>query len=242
MAKVASEPYCAIEHSTLRENEVLSWLWIPIKGVNMPRAKLDQVFQHEARATTIKTFQRLRDILSDDRYISSQIVFVGHAFGGAVAAIVGLYFAYWIQSIKLNLKVLTFGVISFGAPRIGDEKFNEISNKMVPHARYTFENDHVPHFPLRVKGYKHSGFEIWIKAPDCDCLPKDSSVEYYDCNSRIESPSWTTITNFNPEENPNCNAGRSIADIPNDHFHNGPYFGQIMGDCPREKLERLFLL
>ncbi|KAG9297456.1 hypothetical protein G9A89_020857 [Geosiphon pyriformis] len=173
---------------------------------------------------------------------ATQIFFVGHAIGGAYASIAGIRWAmqrYLITESNLwpeiDMKDMGQQVITFGAPRIGNSRFSRFANDVIAHHRITHGNDHAPQFPLDRLKWNHFGFEIWIEPlENCNC-PDDVNFHpysYWDCNNkflqetqrRIWLEKWSS-------ENMECNGGQSIINVPDDLFHNGPYFGIRMGDC-----------
>ncbi|KAG9286917.1 hypothetical protein G9A89_000046 [Geosiphon pyriformis] len=171
-----------------------------------------------------------------------EIFFVGHGIGGAYASIAGIRWAiqrYEITQSKLwpEIDVNNIGqqIITFGAPRIGNNQFSNFANDIITHHRITHGNDHVPHFPRDLLKWKHFGFEIWIEPlENCNCSDDVNfhPYSYWDCNNRLlkltQREIW--IEKWN-SENMECNGGQSIINVPDDFFHDGPYFDIRMGDC-----------
>ncbi|KAG9285744.1 hypothetical protein G9A89_003423 [Geosiphon pyriformis] len=170
----------------------------------------------------------------------NEIIFTGHGLGGAYASIAGFQWAierYVITNGNLwpeiNLHGINQNIVTFGAPRIGNNAFSVGLNRVIYHYRITYGNDHVPHFPLAARGWKHFGIEIWIEPLNtCDC-PEDQE-KYWDCNNSELTrgrarQDW--ITGKYSNENKECNAGQLIDKVPDQFFHNGPYFKVEMGNC-----------
>ncbi|KAG9296493.1 hypothetical protein G9A89_015085 [Geosiphon pyriformis] len=125
---------------------------------------------------------------------------------------------------EIGLDKILSRILTFGAPKIGNNRFSVLIDQIAIHLRVTHGNDHVSHFPDDSMKWKHSGAEIWLQpSGNCDC--PENPYFYWDCNNLL-----------NPEElkyetNMECNAGQSITKVSDNLFHNGPYFGVIMGDC-----------
>ncbi|KAG9285480.1 hypothetical protein G9A89_010955 [Geosiphon pyriformis] len=133
--------------------------------------------------------QVIRRRMNDIGSSINEIMFVGHGFGGRYASIAGFQWAlerFVIMQKKLwpeiDLMKTHQEVITFGAPRVGNKEFSLSLNKAIDHYRFTHGNDHVPHFPSALMGWKHFGSEIWIEPLNgCDCSEDDQGT-YWDCN------------------------------------------------------------
>lgn len=82
------------------------------------------------------------------------IIVTGHSYGAAVAQ---------LMSLELLLYGLNNEVYNFGQPRIGDEKFANLVNKVQPNLwRFTHNKDVVPHLPpMEGFDFMHSCTEIF---------------------------------------------------------------------------------
>ncbi|KAG9296491.1 hypothetical protein G9A89_015083 [Geosiphon pyriformis] len=175
----------------------------------------------------------MQDIRNNLRLHSNikSIYFIGHGIGGAYALITGLLWKFeqsrvWQKNLwpGIGLDKIRSMILTFGAPKIGNNKLSTLIDQITTHLRVTHGNDHVPHFPDDSMNWKHSGVEIWLQpSENCEC-PEDPYF-YWDCNN-ISNPEERTY-----ETNMECNAGQSITEVSDDLFHNGPYFGVTMGDC-----------
>ncbi|KAG9305825.1 hypothetical protein G9A89_001114 [Geosiphon pyriformis] len=191
----------------------------------------------------------------NDFYVH-EIYFIGHAIGGAYAILAAeLWNIFRQKNVKARLYTLfPFRVITFGAPRVGNQNFARLVNTHYKtNIRVTYGNDHVPHFtvkkPFNNKTImEHFETEIWIKpiGDNCDCEDNNETVEYYLCRGKKLRTSYEFYDNELPSkrtdylslpwfggsgENPECNVGQSFFDTPHDAIHRGPYFRTIMGDC-----------
>ncbi|KAG9293259.1 hypothetical protein G9A89_010630 [Geosiphon pyriformis] len=114
-------------------------------------------------------------------------------------------------SIALGQKYLTTSRFNFNAPRVGNKEFSESVNRDIVHNRFTYENDvfHTFHW------LQWGGYEIWIEPLDtCDCT--EDQEKYWICAD---------------DENEECNAGQPLDKVPDQFFHNSPYFGVKISNC-----------
>ncbi|KAG9300563.1 hypothetical protein G9A89_000083 [Geosiphon pyriformis] len=191
--------------------------------------------------------ENIRKYLEKKPSKTTQILFTGHAIGGAYASIVGIRWTmqrYVILKLKswpeIDMNGIGQHIITFGAPRIGNREFSRFANMLITHHRITHGNDHVPHFPLAKLGWNHFGIEIWIEPlENCNCPDDDDDYDvnfhpysYWDCNNQsLETKKRQYWLEEWTSENMECNGGQSIINVPDDLFHDGPYFGIRMGDC-----------
>ena len=93
-------------------------------------------------------FRKSLEILWDDLLVEVEsaaqggrrVFFTGHSKGGALATLAARRFK--------GAGVVPAGVMTFGAPRVGDEKFARAYDVEVPnHWRFEHQDDIVPHFP-----------------------------------------------------------------------------------------------
>ncbi|KAG9307847.1 hypothetical protein G9A89_023412 [Geosiphon pyriformis] len=204
-------------------------------------ARVNKPFLEIIESVFPSILEKMRELLKI-KPETRQIFFVGHAIGGAYASIAGLRWAiqrYEITQLNLwpeiNMDEMGQHIITFGAPRIGNSRFSRFANGVIDHHRITHGNDHVPQSPLDPLKWNHFGFEIWIEPlENCDC-PDDANFHrysYWDCNNQILQGTQRQIWIENwASENMECNKGQSIINVPDDLFHDGPYFDIRMGVC-----------
>ncbi|KAG9300142.1 hypothetical protein G9A89_010552 [Geosiphon pyriformis] len=155
-------------------------------------------------------FERLKQYANDISYRQHVFIFTGHGNGAAL-----IFKREWPKR-QMNL-------VTYGAPRIGNNFFvNELQDPMKSF-RFTIGNDYVPLF-FGHKYLRHFPFEIWIPTNNgCDCFaPDDKEIpeihlcakpifgyENKDCNLQFEKPPGQL-----PERMTTA--------------HIGPYFGFLM--------------
>ena len=95
----------------------------------------------------------LREQLEDT---STQICFLGHSYGGALAQIATWYYAdHEVSGCRVRL-------ITYGSPRAGNGNFAlDLDNRVGLHYRFTINGDPIPHIPLALR-YKHGGTHIQL--------------------------------------------------------------------------------
>ncbi|KAG9294320.1 hypothetical protein G9A89_001825 [Geosiphon pyriformis] len=148
-------------------------------------------------------------------------------------------------------------IFTFGQPRIGNIPFARMVNRLLKDhvIRVTHENDPAPHFSPSESGKvltEHFETEVWLKSIPCDCASSERPISIgetniYECLGFL--PNWKNAIfeiekakNFYKEgiydveggesgENLDCNAGQSIAGVPDDFVHKGPYFKFFFEDC-----------
>ncbi len=82
------------------------------------------------------------------------VVFTGHSLGGAIAG---------IGAFRLSHLPRVRGVVTFGAPRIGDKLFAEaMSGRVKVDRRYVLGADVVPIVPLLTMGFRHHVRPIYL--------------------------------------------------------------------------------
>ncbi|KAK0504705.1 alpha beta-hydrolase [Armillaria luteobubalina] len=90
---------------------------------------------------------------------TSNLVFVGHSLGGALAELDGLFFALNIPSASIKVR-------TYGTPRVGNSAFAELIDSKTPDfMRINNERDLIPILPGRGLGYAHPEGEIHILQP-----------------------------------------------------------------------------
>ncbi|KAG9296480.1 hypothetical protein G9A89_015072 [Geosiphon pyriformis] len=184
-----------------------------------------------------------------------RLLFVGHGVGGAYAAIAGLT---WLierdidrnyRSTKGDKLDIFTKVITFGAPRFGNVWLARLINKYNgTFVRFTFFNDPTPLFPPIKSGndiLSHHETELWIPMDNCDCSKiwlcegffkkstfdetASSKKEGLDDNPFPEDIFFPY--GYEAGENKECSSGQSIANVPPNFLHTGPYFDIVMNDC-----------
>jgi hypothetical protein len=96
----------------------------------------------------------------------SEVVFIGHSKGGAIAQIAAWFFA---QTYDVSC-------YSFGSPRVGNKKFRDHINYMVSiNLRVVIQSDIVTMVPKI--NYHHAGIPIYL--PKQDGIGKSHSVATY---------------------------------------------------------------
>ncbi|KAG9307849.1 hypothetical protein G9A89_023414 [Geosiphon pyriformis] len=205
-------------------------------------ARVSKPFWETTQSVFPRILENIREFLKTNPK-TTQIFFTGHAIGGAYASIAGIQWAiqrYEINQSKLwpeiDLNKIGHHIITFGAPRIGNSRFSRFANNAIRHHRITHGNDHVPHFPSDPLKWNHFGFEIWIEPlENCNCPDDDVNFypySYWDCNNQfLEQTQRQIWLEKSTSENMECNKGQSIINVPDDLFHDGPYFDIRMGVC-----------
>ncbi|KAG9289095.1 hypothetical protein G9A89_022404 [Geosiphon pyriformis] len=173
--------------------------------------------------------KEIDNVLEMKKFEVSKIYFIGHAIGGAYATLAGQLFSIR-NDLDIIHKRVPFQVITFGAPKVGNEFFakstNLNKNRLI---RVTHGNDHVPHFPIGTQGIMfHSNPELWIKpiSKDCNCGDNNNNnnnnirEEYYICRA-------TAIN----RKSLICNASQTFSNVSDNFVHQGPYFGILMNNC-----------
>ena len=95
---------------------------------------------------------------SDDSKDSWTVTFTGHSLGGALATLAALDVGYRRKDIGVGVKMY-----NFGSPRVGNRRFAEIFDDLVPDAwRIVNMNDGVPGIPRPFMGYHHVGHYVGI--------------------------------------------------------------------------------
>ncbi|KAG9305066.1 hypothetical protein G9A89_007706 [Geosiphon pyriformis] len=156
------------------------------------------------------------------------IHFVGHEIGGAYAMLAALFFHHEIfhqrEERNYGIKPWRIGVVTFGAPRIGNlgfvklvkNKFNSQTIFRVTHGNDWLSREFMP------KGlFLHHDREFWLDYQnyDCECSKFQSLFECFGRNTDGEI-----------DENLECNLGTidSGKEVDNDKRS---YFGIIFGNC-----------
>jgi predicted lipase len=97
----------------------------------------------------------------------TDIIFTGHSLGGSVATIASFDSKNIFNDV--NIKCITFG-----APKVGNDKFIDEYNKKILYSyRFVNENDVFEHVPFIL--YKHPHKPIYLKAPSIYEYPHNIS-------------------------------------------------------------------
>ncbi|KAG9304566.1 hypothetical protein G9A89_020130 [Geosiphon pyriformis] len=146
--------------------------------------------------------------------------FTGHGAGGVYAIFAAL-------SFHRKNPVIPIKVITFGAPRFGDQKFASYVAKNIPDLyRITNWNDPIPHVGFLDENYRHPHTEYWIsRQEECNDCPEDRPI-VYKC---LPYPRINILNGY-LEENPNCHGSTrksyvKVSSNGNPRVHQGPYFG-----------------
>lgn len=144
-------------------------------------------------------FEKVNELCNE--YPDYQLVVVGHSLGGALAILGGL---------ELNLMGQKPMVISFGSPKIGNQKLMDFidnafdtpglesyihTNKCLQPGliRVTHKNDFVPHLPPSAMLFSHAGYEYSINQrdtphPESSLVRKGSEFSASTINFKVPSP------------------------------------------------------
>jgi triacylglycerol lipase len=84
---------------------------------------------------------------------TKQIWIAGHSLGGALAVL--------LTAMLVADDIPVAGLYTYGAPRVGDNTFEEAFNQRFANAfRVVNEDDMVPHLPPEFLGYSHTGKRV----------------------------------------------------------------------------------
>lgn len=102
------------------------------------------------------------------KYNTKRLVVTGHSLGGALGTLTVFDMMY------TNSPFMVTDLITFGAPRVGNERFTQYFERFELHvSRVTHYYDMVPHVPETFLGYKHIRDEVWFNEP---------STSYIECS------------------------------------------------------------
>jgi len=130
----------------------LAYAWLP-----SPRG--DGTRMHKGfYAATMSIYPRVLKLLrhiSTSHYPKYKVVLTGHSLGGAMATI-----SYYLLSH--DMPNLSYVLITFGEPRVGDRAFADyINQQRIPAARVVNGLDAVPHVSVASLGFVHHLTEFW---------------------------------------------------------------------------------
>lgn len=89
-------------------------------------------------------FEVYKEVLRLEKELGLPVLWTGHSLGGALAVLFSTFYK-------------SGTVYTFGAPKVGDEKFCIESDKLINHFRINNIRDIFPFMPPWILGYKHSG-------------------------------------------------------------------------------------
>ncbi|KAG0126301.1 Alpha/Beta hydrolase protein [Tuber indicum] len=101
------------------------------------------------------------------QYPSYKLVVTGHSFGGALATITATEFRRLGYATELY---------TYGAPRVGNDKFCLFVSRSSGNYRVTHLNDPVPRLPPVALGYYHISPEYWISRGDTNIKAGDVQI------------------------------------------------------------------
>ncbi|KAG9300946.1 hypothetical protein G9A89_005004 [Geosiphon pyriformis] len=180
-----------------------------------------QRFKRKLKDKILKSLEKYVSYKNYRDYADYNFIFTGHGEGGALATYAAVEF--W----RKNRDVVTpdqIAIITYGAPRIGDENFIRYISQRFFVNRVTYINDYVPLFLSRT--FKHPNTEYWILRDICNC--GDDKPIIFNCHQIFGT------------ENPDCNLQfqelllkGELDNTSKTHgsfidAHNGPYFGYRM--------------
>ncbi|PWW72405.1 alpha/beta-hydrolase [Tuber magnatum] len=103
------------------------------------------------------------------QYPSYKLAVTGHSLGGALATITATEFRRLGYTTELY---------TYGAPRVGNDKFSEFVSQSSGNYRVTHLNDPVPRLPPAALGYYHISPEYWISYGDSNIQASKVQIYY----------------------------------------------------------------
>ena len=149
---------------------------IPYSNYPECNCKVHQGFYNSALSIRDKTLETVKKLQM--QYPLYSLVLTGHSYGASVVQMLGM------ELEKENIHVQIY---NYGQPRIGDKKYAEFSNKIIPeYWRTTHHKDIVPHVPpIDILSYYHLCNEIYEDetgnlhpCSSIDCEDKTCSQQY----------------------------------------------------------------
>ncbi|KAG0634801.1 Alpha/Beta hydrolase protein [Tuber brumale] len=136
-------------------------------SVYCPRCKLHTGFYNAFRDAFPPILSSVNSLRA--QYPSYKLIVTGHSFGGALATITATEFRRLGYTTELY---------TYGAPRVGNDKFCSFVSGSSGNYRVTHLNDPVPRLPPVALGYYHISPEYWISYGDSNIKARD--VEIYE--------------------------------------------------------------
>ncbi|KAG9300955.1 hypothetical protein G9A89_005013 [Geosiphon pyriformis] len=134
-----------------------------------------QRFERKLKDRILNSLEKLVSHKNYKNYAKHNFVFTGHGEGGALATYAALEF--WRQNRDI-IKPQQIVIVTYGAPRIGDNGFIRYISERFFVNRVTYINDYVPLFLSRT--FKHPNTEYWILLDLCEC--GDDKPKIYNCH------------------------------------------------------------
>ncbi|KAG9290105.1 hypothetical protein G9A89_010411 [Geosiphon pyriformis] len=133
----------------------------------------------------------LEKYVSGKSYKNYNFFFTGHGEGGALAT----YAAFDFWQNNLYIKPSQIAVTTFGAPRVGDEKFVDFISNSFEINRVTLGDDFVPLFLAHT--FRHPNTEYWISEPFCECHFESQQYPIiYNCHMSVGTENPVSIVKF----------------------------------------------
>lgn len=126
---------------------------------------------------------------------AKSVITTGHSLGAAISQMDAVFLRQKLP------KSVTVSNIGFGEPRVGDEDWAKLVDRVLGNAQahVIHKNDVVSRLPPKAFGFSQAKNEIWIASDDMTVLCKDNDSE--DCSNGVSQ--WKTSASA----------------------HRGPYFG-----------------
>ncbi|KAF8882767.1 lipase class 3 family protein [Gymnopilus junonius] len=155
-------------------------------------------FANEQAKTATTILSAVKTAIS--AHSAKKVTIVGHSLGAAIAILDGVY-------LPLHISGVSFQVIGYGMPRVGNENFANYVDAHLSLTRINNKKDIVPIVPGRFLGYHHPSGEVHIMANN----------QWVSCPGQDNTSDECTVGDV-----PSIFEG-----TPNDHH--GPYDGVNMG-------------
>ncbi|EAS02396.1 lipase family protein (macronuclear) [Tetrahymena thermophila SB210] len=122
--------------------------------------KCDKCNVHEGIYNIYSSFQnKLTECALNliKQYPQASIIITGHSLGGALATLQAV-------DIKTQYPDYSIELVTFGSPRVGNQKFSDYANNLLKNnsVRITNKKDVIPHLPFKFFDFYHTGQEMWI--------------------------------------------------------------------------------
>lgn len=127
-----------------------------------------------------------------NKYNTNNLMITGHSLGAAI----GTLLAYDILTTNKSLGYDIRNLITFGSPRVGNDKFVEsFENYALTHYRITHYYDMVPHLPQEFLNYLHVPSEIWYNEDNTISKQCNDSYSYEDktCSDSCSPTHCTSV-------------------------------------------------
>jgi hypothetical protein len=123
------------------------------------------------------------------KYNTKNILITGHSLGGAISTLLSFDILYNSLPYKIYL-------ITFGSPRVGNQKFMKEFNKYnIYSKRITHHYDIVPHVPQEFLDYRHISQEIWYNEDNSNYkICEDFNGEDKYCSNSCAPNKCTSIS------------------------------------------------